>query len=113
MKVLISVNFIKGKVDWISPCGLFVGGLVRIDGLLKWKAQAHKERPIYEKSFSECLKRLNETLTLIKIEKWQVAFLNRVHKQYDTFLLPNLYIDFIDGDLDRLLTWDEYESLLK
>lgn len=110
MKVLISVSFV-GDEKWINPCGLLMCSLDRVDGLLKWKP--HDEYPVYRKSFSECLKRLNETLTLIKIEKWQVAFLNRVHKQYDTFLLPNLYIDFIDGDLDHLLTWDEYESLLK
>ena len=110
MKVLIRVSFL-GEERWVDPCGLLMFRLDRVDGLLKWKP--HDEYPVYRKSFSECLKRLNEVLILTKMEKRQVAFLNRVHKQYDTFLLPNLYIDFIDGDLDRLLTWDEYEGLLK
>lgn len=108
MKVLIRVNFI-GNEKWINPCGLLMCSLVRIDGLLKWKP--HDEYPIYEKSFSKCLQKLN-LIELDDMKKWQVAFLNRVHKQYDTFLLSNFYIDFIDGDLDHLLTWDEYESLL-
>lgn len=110
MKVLISVNFIKGKADWINPYGLFVGSLDRIDGLLKWKP--HDEYPVYRKSFSGCLKKL-DLIELDDMKNWQAVFLNRVHKQYDTFSLEDFYIDFIHSDLDHLLTWDEYESLLK
>lgn len=108
MKVLIRVSFV-GDEKWINPCGLLMCSLDRIDGLLKWKIHGP---PIYDESFSGCLKKL-DLIELDGMKNWQVVFLNRVHKQYDTFLLPNLYIDFIDGDLDHLLTWDEYESLLQ